>query len=976
MIGCRPRCKRTVTVKKCCEGFYGPSCDPCPLGHLNPCGGRGTCNDTLEGNGQCQCDSDFTGPLCGKCKDPTKYGPTCDSNCTCLHGECNTGLQSSGHCKTGTCKVGYTGKDCHLRTDRCGTLRNLCHAYAYCSLVNQTRPIPLRNGPRTLRDYIQHRLVNLAFVIRQHTGMQCRCLNGYEGDGHVCTPVNPCLSAKRGGCHLDAKCEYTAPGQNTCQCNRGWVGDGTYCYPSTPCLHNGHCHKDALCERTAPGESECICKANFHGNGSNCVPNNMCEFNNGGCSPLAKCTPQGPGNRTCVCPPSYGGNGITCIGSLWQELQLREGLHKFQALLKNTSLPEVLSDLSTHYTVFAPNDSVLQEGCSNPPMSLKSLQYYIVHAHHNLGQLQNRVHITTTSSTAFLPTLLVVNGRSEELKISYTDQLTINTAHILVGDGLALNGIFHIIDSCLQPMQPSGSLSGLLEHLGMFSNFTTSLRESGLLNEIEALDSYTLFLLENSHWKNKLTNGSLQQYLSYYVVPRKILLDSLHPYQQVETLMGIGPSSLLNITTQNHKAYVNGYIVYDDRLRSTAGAVYRLSHALNPNLKRCDAIDADGRYQRECCRGYYGFSCQPCFGGSNTPCNDHGRCNSGIAGTGNCNCLEGYTGPSCNTCEDTHLAKGSKCEANPCFFCDQNAECVHRGNTTYCRCALGYRGDGIQCKHVCSVSNGGCDSNATCTVSARGNVNCECDLGFYGDGINCTQIISLLNTVQSLQETQDFFNLLNLRQTGIQEPNEDIRSMLREKSQNLTLLIPVNWAGNASLNETNVDVTRHIVTTYFELNSDILDKNSSKYITISGNSVKVGFLKSEGFYTVNGSRVVHRNIPATNGILHIIEEPLRPPPITAPVTSENTINTMAILIGAIAGALILLIIIIVLIIWKWNRKCAKSEKNNTGSGFKFFVLDDKDEYKDIGILDASATYQNPLYDHLESSGLTDENLWQ
>lgn len=36
------------------------------------------------------------------------------SACLCKHGECDSGLNGTGHCKLNTCLLGYTGPDCNI----------------------------------------------------------------------------------------------------------------------------------------------------------------------------------------------------------------------------------------------------------------------------------------------------------------------------------------------------------------------------------------------------------------------------------------------------------------------------------------------------------------------------------------------------------------------------------------------------------------------------------------------------------------------------------------------------------------------------------------------------------------------------------------------------------------------------------------------------------------------------------------------
>jgi len=49
----------------------------------------------------------------------------------------------------------------------------------------------------------------------------CTCIEGYQGDGVTCSPINPCMH-----CHPNADCI-----EDHCVCVDGWSGDGTICRP-------------------------------------------------------------------------------------------------------------------------------------------------------------------------------------------------------------------------------------------------------------------------------------------------------------------------------------------------------------------------------------------------------------------------------------------------------------------------------------------------------------------------------------------------------------------------------------------------------------------------------------------------------------------------------------------------------------------------------------------------------------------------
>ncbi|CAF4639853.1 unnamed protein product, partial [Rotaria sp. Silwood2] len=73
--------------------------------------------------------------------------------------------------------------------------------------------------------------------------------------------------------------------------------------------------------------------------------------------------------------------------------------------------------------------------------------------------------------------------------------------------------------------------------------------------------------------------------------------------------------------------------------------------------------------------------------------------------------------------------------------CDHNATCSHNNvtNAVECKCNVGFEdvgsGSPVRCQDSCTINNGGCDHNATCSHNnVTSAVVCKCNVGFEDVG--------------------------------------------------------------------------------------------------------------------------------------------------------------------------------------------------------------------------------------------------
>ncbi|XP_068107990.1 stabilin-1 isoform X2 [Hyperolius riggenbachi] len=808
--GCAFKCGRSVNVTGCCSGFYGPECRACPGGFTNPCYGRGSCNDGRQGNGKCVCYPKYKGIACHICSDPNKHGDECEEDCRCAHGVCDNRPGSRGVCQGGRCKDGYTGQFCDQRSEPCGPLNitQFCHINAVCvSTENST---------------------------------SCQCENGYEGDGTVCQLMDECKKPERGGCSENAICTSSPPGIS-CQCNPGWTGDGIECIAVDNCASEskGGCHADADCSFTQPGEHDCTCKSGYAGDGYTCDPVNVCLENNGDCDEKATCTAVSGGVRTCTCHEGFAGDGLTCYGDVMMELQRLSESDSFRKWITKANF-EIPSGVNV--TLFVPSS----EAVSSVPLEKSSIYLnssnsymlpFIIRGH-----ILRESYSSDWLSAHTEQELDTLDPRTKLVMTVTEGKLKVNGVNVSDEEIPATNGKIFIISQVLFP--PLGNIPpprpGLLQTLsqqGAWDQFKLEIQNSSVIQEMEALQQkYTVFVPDNAAIKTFL-NQSGTDHLDPSIIKYHIIQgEALSP---ADLRNGMHRSSMLGSSywLMFFKRY-NQTLVQDTPLdgrfyKTDNGMLMGITKVLRILNNRCDmsevvvkkarcsncdrgipcpdnsvlneplgAGSGNCTYRRrgkqipgcrfscvlkqvveQCCAGFYGHQCLPCPGGVTNVCANNGKCQDGIAGSGECICEEGFHGTACETCEAGRYGAecksecdcvhgkcndglhgdgfcqcdkgwtGSTCEidilSDLCNgSCSIFANCVPgpTNSTGTCSCLAGFTGNGTHCTEIdaCAVNNGGCSEFANCTNASLGQARCTCLDGYSGDGVICLEIDACL----------------------------------------------------------------------------------------------------------------------------------------------------------------------------------------------------------------------------------------
>lgn len=143
-------------------------------------------------------------------------------------------------------------------------------------------------------------------------GRNCMCTDGWEGNGTICTKINPCLNMSSTLCAPEAACSSFAnipvgASYGCSSCRFGLAGSGyTQCIDYNTCLQAPACNTSETCVYS---EKQRFCIPN---------PENGCESDNGGCDYRVSCTPLEGGAVQCgPCPngtyQSYNGSIHACI---------------------------------------------------------------------------------------------------------------------------------------------------------------------------------------------------------------------------------------------------------------------------------------------------------------------------------------------------------------------------------------------------------------------------------------------------------------------------------------------------------------------------------------------------------------------------------------------------------------------------------------------------------------------------------------
>ncbi|XP_053785729.1 stabilin-1 isoform X2 [Desmodus rotundus] len=780
MRGCSLECWKDVVEKACCPGYWGSQCYECPGGAETPCNGHGTCLDGIDRNGTCVCQENFSGSACQECQDPNRFGPDCQSVCSCVHGMCRHGPLGDGSCQ---CFAGYTGPHCDQELPECQVLH--CPRNSQCSAEDPT----------------------------------CRCPPHYTRQGSTCQAPDPCWPSP---CAPLAQCSVSPTGKAQCRCPKNYHGDGTVCLPQDPCnTGNGGCPSNStICLYQGPGKASCTCKpglVSINGNASAGCIASCFPFS---CDRSATCQVTPDGKTSCVCKEGQVGDGRACYGHLLHEVQKASpirtvllGLRVALAML-DQGCREILTT-SGPFTVLVPTFSSRTSWTMNASLAQQLCRQHVIAGQHLLEDLATLQQTRKWWTLAGQEITVTFNRFMHKYTYKYKD-LPQQIFTIQKANYPAVNGIFHVVTALRWqppselPGDPKKTIGQILASTEAFSRFETILENCGLPSILDGPGPFTVFAPSNEavdHLRDGrliylFTAGlsKLQELVRHHIYSHgqltiekliskgrvvttanqvlavniseegRILLGPEGvPLRRVDVLAANGvihmlegillPPTILPILpkhcSQEQHQIVVGSCADCQALNTTntcppnsvkldispEECVYTHDPTgLNVLKKGCAHYCNQTVLKPDCCKGFFGPDCAQCPGGFSNPCYGKGNCSDGVLGNGACLCFPGYKGIACHICSNPNK-HGDKCQ--------EDCGCVHGlcdnrpGSGGVCQsgtCAPGFSG------RFCNESTGNCgptEQAQNCHLHARcvsqgGVTRCLCLDGFEGDGFSCT----------------------------------------------------------------------------------------------------------------------------------------------------------------------------------------------------------------------------------------------
>ncbi|XP_022098801.1 stabilin-2-like isoform X2 [Acanthaster planci] len=274
--------------------------------------------------------------------------------------------------------------------------------------------------------------------------------------------------------------------------------------------------------------------------------------------------------------------------------------------------------------------------------------------------------------------------------------------------------------------------------------------------------------------------------------------------------------------------------------------------------------------------------CQAGYTGSGLHCEPLNPCRLAERGSCHRQAICTYTGPGTSTCtcNDGWAGDGFECDAiDPCQApdhggCGEGAICAYISpGVNQCYCNLGYYGNGTVCEPInpcLLMTNGGCHEQAECVQMGPGTSDCQCRDGYGGNGWLCYQSLPLeIATTPSLRRFYELIQLAEMEEFLATAPGLTVFPPTNEAFQHFEQA----HGAVSQLNAASV-VKMHIVNgTFSERDLYRLAFDDDQFMPSLLPFYRIQIHDCDHL-CVNDIPVQLSDIPATNGLIHILGEVL------------------------------------------------------------------------------------------------------
>ncbi|XP_072035197.1 uncharacterized protein [Amphiura filiformis] len=643
----------------CNNGYTGQHCTNPPDG-TNPCDTVTCFNGGICTGGNCQCNAGYTGTYCQTPPFDPCAGIFCQNGGTCTGGIC-------------ACVTGWTGHTCQVSTNPCAGI--VCQNGGTC-----TGGTPI-----------------------------CACVTGWTGpncqafDISICNP-NPCYS---GGTCIRTT---SVPRGYICSCPESYSGDLCETFSPTPdeCSTNP-CRNGGTCNELSTGY-QCECTARFTGNNCETTVPLPCDANP--CLNMGTCYNSAGANFICQCRTPWMGTICNEIANLCNpnpcgdgQCQLQDGGQSFQCTCPDGSQFQ--------------NQPCIMKACSSSPC----LNGGTCFNRHNddMPQEDGQLHVCLCAST-----YTGINCETRELTT------------ILPSPTLPTN-ITPSPTTVAPPSNPCSSSPCLNGGTCLFGGqeyiCLCPATHIGDRCETEKVTptSPPIITPTNLCNENPCMNGGICSSIASTVLICSCPVTHTGPYCETPV---ITPSP----TTEPPNACNSDPCINGGLCHPRSGGTYLclcLPSFMGVNCETPVATPSSPSTQQPTTT--QAQEPNPCVPNL---CMNNAKCSPGI-GTSNfdCECSDTHTGILCETpvttepipttIRATTIPTSSPSVGDPCLPspCLNRGTCEQSGNTYICNCMEGYSGPRCETD---PCSSDPCTNGATCTLVEDG-IECQCAQGFVGE---------------------------------------------------------------------------------------------------------------------------------------------------------------------------------------------------------------------------------------------------